>query len=226
MRKPSVTGWSALAVWAVAAACAAFWASRVFVQPAPLPPGTSTVPTTQALRGDITRLLGEPLADEDVADAAPVVAEASRFRLLGVVAPKAPAAAREGVALIAVDGKPARAFRVGAEVDGTLVLQRVHVRGADLGARDAAQASVSLSVAPLPPPATGVPGARPPGAAPTFAPPRPLPLAPRPLPGAQRVQPGGDPTGEPDEGDMADGDTGMDGEVEMPAPARPGIVAQ
>lgn len=190
-------------MWALAAACAAFWASRVFVRPAGLPPGTTTVASGQALRGEVSRLLGEPAADEE-APAAPVVAESSRFRLLGVAAPRAPQAAREGVALIAIDGKPARAYRVGAVVDGALVVQRVHARGADLGGRDADQPSVSLTVAPLPPPATGVPtaGARPP-AAPAFVPPGSRPQ-PRPAPMALTA-----PTGE-DDGDGAAGDDGSD----------------
>jgi general secretion pathway protein C len=213
MRLPSATRWSALIVWAGVAACAAFWASRVLVKAPAMPPGATTVPTVQALRGDISRLLGQ--AEIENAEA-PVAAVPSRFKLLGVVAPRAPQAAAEGVALIAVDDKPARAYRVGATVDGALVLQRVHVRGADLGARDAAQASVSLTVQPLPPPATGVPASRAAGAAPTFAPPRP-PM-PRPLATAPRVEPA-DPTGEPDAG--AD-----DGEI-APGPApRPGQVVQ
>jgi general secretion pathway protein C len=229
MRMPSVTRWSALAVWGLVAACAAFWASRVLVQPAPLPPGTSTVPTVQALRGDVARLLGEAMAPDDE-PAAPVAAVPSRFRLLGVVAPRSPKAADEGVALIVIDDRPARAFRVGATVDGALVLQRVHAGGADLGARDAA-ASVSLTVPPLPPPATGVPTARPTGV-PAFQPPRPVPVTPRPLPMPARVQPM-DPTGE-DDGESMNGDgVGDDGGVEgegagvLPAPgSRPGVLVQ
>lgn len=227
---PSVTRWSALAVWGLVAACAAFWASRVLVQPAPLPPGTSTVPTVQALRGDVARLLGESSGADEGEPAAPVAAVPSRFRLLGVVAPRAPQAADEGVALIAIDDRPARAFRVGAPVDGALVLQRVHAGGADLGARDAA-ASVSLTVPPLPPPATGVPTARPTGG-PAFQPPRPVPVTPRPLPMPARVQPS-DPTGEEDGDGMGDDGMGGEGGVEgegagvLPAPgSRPGVLVQ
>lgn len=218
-----MTRWSALAVWALAAACAAFWASRVLVRPAGLPPGATTVPTTQALRGDITRLLGEPVGEDE--PEVPVVAESSRFRLLGVAAPRSPQAAGEGVALIAVDGKPARAYRVGATVDGALVLQRVHARGADLGGRDAAQASVALTVAPLPPPATGNPAlaGRPP-AAPAFVPSAVRP-APRPMATAARVQPA-DPTGEADGDAMAD-EPADEGEVQpVPGGGRAGIVNQ
>lgn len=200
MRLPSVTRWVAFAVWAVAAACAALWASRVLVRSPSMPAGATTVPTVQALRGDISRLLGaEEQADE------PVAVAPSRFKLIGVVAPRAPQAADEGVALIAIDGKPPRAYRIGAAVDGPLVLRKVHARGAELGARDAAQASVALSVPPLPPPATGVPVPRPAGAAPQsfIPPPRPLTPTPRPAMAVPRVD-GADPTGEPDASEEVD----------------------
>ena len=215
MRLPSVTRWAAGAVWALVAACAALWASRVLVRAPVMPAGATTVPTVQALRGDIERLLGAGAAEEE----APVAATASRYRLLGVVAARSPQAAAEGVALIAVADKPARAYRVGAVVDGALVLQKVHARGADLGARGASQASVSLSVAPLPPPATGVPMARAtPGAAP--ATPAFMPLrAPPPRTMAPAARMGaGDPTGEPDAG-ADDGET-------PPPPSMPVHVTQ
>jgi general secretion pathway protein C len=182
----------ALAVWLLVGLCAVFWGLKLFVRPAPLPPQAGTVPTTQALRGDLTRLLGAaPEAEDDT----PVpVAAASRFRLIGVVAPRSPKAAAEGLALIAIDGKPAKAYRVGAAVEGELVLQSVRARGADLGARGTKAASVALDVAPLPPAATGVPGAappppglRPPGAA-----------GPRPM--APNLRSDADLTGEPDDG--------------------------
>ena len=147
---------AALGVWAAVAAAGVFWGMKLFVRPEPMPAQARTVSPTQALRGDLTRLLGA--AAEPAATVAPVAAAASRFRLVGVVAPRSPKAAGEGLALIAIDGKSPRAYRVGAMVEGELVLQRVHARGADLGARGAASASVALDVAALPPPATGVPG--------------------------------------------------------------------
>lgn len=154
MRLPSATHWVTLAVWAGVAGCAAFWAIRVFVNAPAMPPGATTVPTVQALQGDVSRLLGS--AEVEPVEAAPVAAVPSRFKLIGVAAPRSPAAAGEGVALIVVDDKPPRAYRVGAAIDGDLVLQKVHARGVELGGRDA-PASLSLTVPPLPPPATGVP---------------------------------------------------------------------
>lgn len=185
----------ALAVWLLVGLSAVYWGLKLFVRPAPVPPQAGTVATTQALRGDLTRLLGtapEPEADEA---SQPAVA-AARFRLVGVVAPRSPRAAAEGVALIAIDGKPARAYRVGAAVEGDLVLQTVRARGADLGARGAGAPAVALSIQPLPPAATGVPGAPagalPPGMA------RPPGAGPRPV--APSLRPESDLNGEPDDG--------------------------
>ena len=95
---------------------------------------------------------------------------ASRFKLLGVAAPRR-GGDRNGLALIAVDGKPARSFAVGAAVDGEMLLQSVHARGAQLGARGAAaQVTLELPALPLaatgtlPSPATSLPSIAPTGA--------------------------------------------------------------
>lgn len=69
----------------------------------------------------------------------------SRYVLAGVVADRA----QGGAALIAVDGKPAKPFRVGATVDGRLVLQSVAGRRAVLATGLNAPAEVTLEL-PLP----------------------------------------------------------------------------
>jgi len=146
--------WWTFIVWALAAASALAWGLKLFVQPPPAPPQALVVGATGPARGDLTRLLG--------ADAAPVAATAApepvadaRFQLVGVVSPRSPQAAREGLALIAVDGKPPRAYRVGAVVDGSHVLQGVEARGATLGPRDG-EPAVALKLPPPIPAATGV----------------------------------------------------------------------
>jgi general secretion pathway protein C len=75
-------------------------------------------------------------------DAAPA---SSRYVITGVVADLS----KGGAALIAVDGKPPRAFRVGAVVDGDLVLQSVVGRRAMLGADLHGPASMTLELPPL-----------------------------------------------------------------------------
>ncbi len=146
---------AAFLVWALVALGATYWALRIGATPRPLPDSVQTVATAGLLRGDIARLFASPAAPAQ-ADALPSEpALASRFKLVGVMAPRNGApVGRQGVALIAVDGKPARAYRVGARLDGALVLQTVALRSATLGPVDGAPA-VRLDLAPLPPPATG-----------------------------------------------------------------------
>jgi len=149
-----VSRWMSLLVWAAVAASVAFWASRLLVRPSAAPAHATTVSTSAALRGDPARLFGRDLPAPAVASAGapvPVVAD-TRFKLVGVVAARQPA--KGGIALIAVDGKPARAYRVGAAVEGDTVLQAVDPRGAQLGPRGGA-VQVALMVAGLPGPATG-----------------------------------------------------------------------
>lgn len=77
-----------------------------------------------------------------------------RFTLVGVVAPRPGSSPREGIALIVADDQPAKAFRVGAVVDGTLMLLSVSSRGASLGPRGGPP-SVVLELPEVPGPATG-----------------------------------------------------------------------
>lgn len=140
-------------VWAAVAASAVAWGLKVFVRPPAAPPQTLVAETGTAARGDLTRLLGAD-APVVVAAVAPEPAADARFQLVGVVSPRSPQAAREGLALIAVDGKPPRAYRVGAVVDGGHVLQAVSPRGATLGPAEGA-ALVALK---LPPPAAAATG--------------------------------------------------------------------
>lgn len=145
-------------VWALLAGSALFWGLKLASRPLLVPPQTQVAEPGAALQGDLTRLLGVE-APAPVAEAAPAQAADARFALIGVVNPKTAQAAREGLALIAVDGKPARAYRVGAVIEGTHVLKAVSARGATLGLKDGG-AQVALSIAPLAAAATGtLPGA-------------------------------------------------------------------
>jgi general secretion pathway protein C len=170
-----------LLVWAAVAASLAFWASRLAVKPASAPAHATSVSTSAALRGDPARLFGrDALAPVAAAPGMPVPSLSdARFKLMGVVAARQPA--KGGIALIAVDGKPARAYRIGAAVEGDTVLQSVDARGALLGPRGGAT-QVALLVPALPGPATGtlpaaVSGApvTPAGMPPVAAPPMPAP---------------------------------------------------
>ena len=74
-------------------------------------------------------MLGAVKVESAVAVVAPV---ASRYALTGVAA--ASATGQRGVALIAMDGKPARPYRVGAILEDGVLLQSVEARRATLSA--------------------------------------------------------------------------------------------
>ena len=170
---------SAFVIWSLVAAAVVFWALR-FGVPSPQAPAYA-VPIDRAAppRGDLARLFGAPPVVAVAEEARPEAP--SRFRLLGVMAPRS--STREGtgaygLALIAVDGKPPRAFAVGSKLDTDLVLQSVGLRTAALGSAQGAR-TVLLELPALPAPATGtLPG---PGSP---APPPPAVMAPPARPGA------------------------------------------
>jgi general secretion pathway protein C len=118
------------------AASAVAWGYKLFTPSQPVPAHAVLAGSTAALGADLSRLFGAEPAPAQPDAAAPPPPEASRFQLIGVAAPRAGAAPDEGVALIAVDGKPPRAFRVGRVVDGEQVLLAVHARGAAIGPRN------------------------------------------------------------------------------------------
>lgn len=164
-----------LSVWLLVGWTALSLGLRLLPQGQQAPSGAPASMTERPPPADLSKLLGAAAVQATVSAAPPPPPEASRFQLIGVVAPRQAALqTREGVALLSVDGGPARAFRVGQTVDGRFSLLRVDARGAGLG--EQGQVSVELSLPALPPPATGVlPGVAPP----------PMPVPPMP---AQPVQ--------------------------------------
>ncbi|MDQ0572093.1 general secretion pathway protein C [Variovorax paradoxus] len=161
-------------LWALAAGAAVFWGLRL-ASPAEPVAAAATMPRA-AVSADadaVARLLG---AASDVAPTAPEAA--SRFALSGVVADPF----NQGAALISIDGKPPRPFRVGSRVGDNYVLQSVGVRAATLGASAQGPAAftlqlpirapISVSSPGLPTmPAAPSPAARPNGLFPATVPP-------------------------------------------------------
>lgn len=145
--------WFSLGVWALVSASALFWGLRLFVKPPQAPPQTQLAEPATGLRGDLSRLLGVDPPPTVVAAEAEPQADA-RFALIGVVSPRSARAANEGLALIAVDGGPPKAYRVGAVVDGEQVLKSVSARSASLGPRDGT-AQIALDLAPVAAASTG-----------------------------------------------------------------------
>ena len=127
-------------VWGLAAASVAYWGLKLGGAPgAPMAAVVSSAVAAPVDSLKVARLLGA--ADAPLASA-PVVNASSRFSLVGVVA----GVSRTGTALIAVDGKPARPYRVGAAVDTGYVLQSVGPRVAVLAPSLDAPAAVTLEM--------------------------------------------------------------------------------
>lgn len=147
---------SAFVIWALVAATAVFWGLRLLVRAPAAPAYAVAVGDAAAVRGDLTRLLGAAPVAQVAAAATPEAS--SRFRLLGIVAPKASGGngdgTSRGVALIAVDGKMPKAFAVGARLDGDLVLQSVSLRTASIGS-GAGTPPITLELPRAVPAATG-----------------------------------------------------------------------
>lgn len=199
----------AFLTWAAVAATGVFWALRLFVPGEPTPVSGPAVTRPAASAADLSRLLGAaPAPTAQGAAAAPAASDA-RFRLIGVVAQTQGA----GIALLSIDGKPARAFRAGAPVDGDWVLQQVGPLSATLGPSGGGPA-LTLSLTPPPGAARGVPGSSS----------MPLPVAAMPGPGAEQRPPlSSFPTAAPPPGvpDPTSATAPVDAEPGASAPALP-----
>jgi len=179
---------SAFILWALVAATAVFWGLRLLVTAPAAPAYAVPVGEATAVRGDLARLLGSAPVAVAAATASPEAS--SRFKLLGIMAPKNTSGTVEahGVALIAVDGKMAKAYAVGAHLDNDLVLQSVSLRTASIGSGQGVPA-ITLELPPLAAAATGkLPAGGMSGAAPPAITPQIVPqLAPQPLPQPQAL---------------------------------------
>ena len=164
------------AIWALVAASAVFWLTRLLARADAAPAHAVTVSANTAVAAaDLSRLLGSTrTASAEGAPEAPVDA---RYKLIGVVAPKS--AAATALALIAVDNKPPRPVTLGGVVDGSLVLLTVNHRRAELGPAGGA-ATVRLELPAVPEPSRSVRSAAAPAPAPVASPPPPLPATPLP----------------------------------------------
>ena len=123
-------------VWALAAACALYWGLRltaVKTANAPLPPVVQTAADPQV----VARLLGARAASPAIEPSL-----ASRFSLQGVVA----GGPSGGAALIAVDGKAARPFAIGSEIEEGLVLKSATGRSVALAASRSSATLLTLEM--------------------------------------------------------------------------------
>jgi len=144
----------ALLIWGAVALSAAYWGLRWFGKSLTVPPGTASATMDNSLKGDMGKLLSGPAKPVDsVAAPTQQAALAGRLQLLGVVAPRNEGS-HTGVALLVLDGKPARAYRLGQAVDGELVVQTISQRQVQIGTQGG-PAAVSLDLPLMPAAATG-----------------------------------------------------------------------
>jgi len=97
------------------------------------PSQTAAIVAPSSIQSDsqvVARLLGGSQTVSRAGPGMPVDILASRFKLTGVVAGRS----SSGYALISIDGKPAKPYRVGAQVTEVLVLHSVAPRSASLAA--------------------------------------------------------------------------------------------
>lgn len=133
------------AISALAAASAAYWGLKAWSSPAP---AASSLPASAWMPAGPKALalaLGGGLATPAASGEGTVAAAPSRYALVGVVA----ARAHGGAALISIDGQEAKPVRVGAALEGGLVLESVTGRRAVLSSGGSGADKVTLE---LPPP--------------------------------------------------------------------------
>jgi general secretion pathway protein C len=141
--------WPAVAagvLWLVAGLSAGYWVLLAMGRTPVTPVAAAPLALPVADPAVVARALGflPAVVAADVAQApAPVP---SRYVLLGVVA----VGAAQGAALIGLDGQPPRPYRVGAVLDGGLVLQSVSRNTARLGPALQGPATVELSLPEIP----------------------------------------------------------------------------
>lgn len=119
-------------VWGLVAASAVFWGLRMAGSSTAIPAPTVSMGEPNVSPEVADRFWGRPAVEPQAAIATVSRPDIiSRFKLTGVAAPRF--AGESGLAVIAVDGRPPRVYRVGASVDGELMLRQVGARSATLG---------------------------------------------------------------------------------------------
>jgi general secretion pathway protein C len=122
--------WTGFFIWALVAASTAFWGIKIFAATRPVPAGAQA-PQAVAANGPMERLFGAVVV---TAAATPAQhPESERFQLVGVIAQPNGSESAGGVAIVSIDGQPARPWRIGATLDGNTTLLAVAKRTADFG---------------------------------------------------------------------------------------------
>lgn len=154
------------AVWTLVAVSVAWWSLKFVGTRGPTLSATAPLaPIPGSEQADLTKVFGSPIASSNASGAIPAaINPATRFSLIGVVANRA----SSGVALISVDGKAARPYRVGSQIEEIYELKSVAARSAVVQEAKAAGATFTIELKPeaglaqgplnpSPPPTVGVP---------------------------------------------------------------------
>ena len=147
-----------LSVWTLALLSVSYWGLKlVGSSGTPVNVASVTVPLPASDPAALARALGPAVAvaTAPLPIAAPAIDPSTRFQLVGVVASRA----NTGVALISVEGKVARPFRVGSQIADAYLLKSVSTRSATLAplAADGTGFTIQLALG-TDSVATGLPG--------------------------------------------------------------------
>jgi general secretion pathway protein C len=137
--------WPVLAAglfWLVAGLSAGYWVLQAWGRTPVVPVAGAALLGSEPQTALVARALG--VQGPGVATPEALSAPVSRYSLLGVVA--GAGTSRQGAALIAVDDQPARPYRVGATLEGGLVLQSVGRASVRLGPSVSGPATLELAV--------------------------------------------------------------------------------
>ncbi len=129
-------------VWAAVGLCAAVWVLQ-WLNQGVRTGGSASVAQVSFVAPDpqsIARWLGAK--DAPALNASSVDPSSARFALVGV----ANSSDKQSVAMISVDAKPAKAFRVGALVEGDLRLKSVSTRSVELASGTLGATALTLQL--------------------------------------------------------------------------------
>lgn len=136
----------AVLLWLAAGLSVGYWVLQAMGRSPLTPVAAPAVAPPAPDAASVARVLGvvQAAPADTTASAPPPLA--SRFQLLGAVS----TGGAHGAALIAIDGQPPKPYRVGAELEGGVVLQSVQRRSVRLVPAGGGQQGFELSL-PTPP---------------------------------------------------------------------------
>ena len=131
---------------ALAAASLSYWVLK-WPEPDRAVRATAFEPAIPAIdSAKVARLLGANPNAAGTSAQAPIASASSKYKLLGVITQ----GTNGGSALLAIDGEPAKPYRVGQRLTDDLVLQSVKSRSATLAADMQGTGAVTMELPPLP----------------------------------------------------------------------------